>query len=282
MDDYEWLYFLLIVPFLMFLCCAWYDLHRKPKAARMVPVYVPQTPPPIAMQMVQMVPVPPVQPVQIAYGHLSKPGEQLSREECEAFGVPVGSTYTDGGFTDHPEQAYGWVPQGQSAPSPVPWGVRGEYPPPAADPLRNAPPGLAQPAPPPPPMGAVPNGGVTPVQRGAPGPPRPSAPPDVPQLATRAAGFTGAPTAPPAPPARVMGGMGPPPNGMGLNPWGDRATPTPFVGNTADGFDQGARRAAFIGLEVTSTPPHAVQQVSFHPPTTSVASCADHVRWPQN
>ena len=92
-EEGRWLLLLLlIVPVLLFmyLCCC-----SKPK------------PKPVQRRQ----PVQPAQPQQkvapshpsLTYDRLGRPGMQLSQEECEAFGVPFGSTYDGTPFVPHPD-----------------------------------------------------------------------------------------------------------------------------------------------------------------------------------
>ena len=100
-EDYLW-FLLLLIPVLGLLWC-WCQ-GQKPAAApaprpKLAPVYVPQSP------------VGPVPMYSLQYDALGRPGDQLSREECEAFGVPYGTTYTGQAFVedmDHPMPVSGY------------------------------------------------------------------------------------------------------------------------------------------------------------------------------
>jgi len=61
--------------------------RAEPKLA---PVYVPEAPAPAPVSG-------------IPYELLGRPGDMLTEAECEAFGVPYGTTYSGESFIDHPE-----------------------------------------------------------------------------------------------------------------------------------------------------------------------------------
>ena len=75
--------------------------RAEPKLA---PVYVPEAP--------VYVPVPAPMPVSgIPYEMLGRPGDMLTEAECQAFGVPYGTTYSGESFIDHPEHPMpAWQP----------------------------------------------------------------------------------------------------------------------------------------------------------------------------
>jgi len=106
MEDQDYLWFLLLlIPVLALIWC-WCQGQKpaQPVQHKLAPVYVPQAPP------VQLAPAP-APMYNLHYEQLGRPGDQLSREECEAFGVPYGTTYTGQAFVedmDHPMPVSGY------------------------------------------------------------------------------------------------------------------------------------------------------------------------------
>ena len=74
---------------------------RRPIARaepKLAPVYVPEAPAPAPVSG-------------IPYELLGRPGDMLTEAECEAFGVPYGTTYSGESFIDHPEHPMpAWQP----------------------------------------------------------------------------------------------------------------------------------------------------------------------------